>query len=382
MAPIPRCDLRLPYKSNTRRTSPPTVAPADVEQSAEASVTAAPKRPSLAHGAIRRPSFVDAPTKRPSLPDTSADRAPMHAERSQTRDSAEILEGADEFSTSVTRDMAEVREHELHESGAGTEDAALEGEAPPDACAVLEQCRAEAEAEAAASAAAAVTDLEDVVEPQTTVAPAIETVAAAVETVATPGDVCAHFCEERPESPSSGYDLRAVVEADKFALRRKPVKQCQGKYAPVEAYPGLWGGQKANGARKKLELEMRQKRKLYEGLHERNRKRREKERRRCKEKSRMMRCRDQDKILEAVDKIAVNKAFYLRFNYNKRLPFMPSAMDEHLQRFRKPPFKFFPKGSLPCRKQVDEFVKLRVMEVVKAGGAVTTLPPPLLKTKA
>lgn len=382
MAPIPRCDLRLPNEPDYRRSSP-TIPPADADdqRSVEASVTAPPKRPSLTHGSSKRHSLADAPTKRPSLPNELSKRpsdvgkAPLHAQRSETRDSAEILEGAPEFSTGVTRDMAEVRDHKLHEAGTAAEETAVEEETELDACSVLAQCRAEVEAEAAAAAAAAVIDEEDVFErPLTTVAPSIDT-------AATPGDVCAHFCEDRPESPSSDYDLQAVVAADKFGRRAKVVKQCKGKYALVEAYPGLWGGQKAWGARKKLELEMRTKRKLYEGLHERNRRRREKERRRCKEKSRMMRCRDQAKITEVVDNITVNKAFYLRFNYNKRLPFMPSAMTEHLRRFKKPPFKFFPKGSRYCRKEVDEFAKLRVTEVAKVGSGLTTSTP-TVKTKA
>lgn len=374
MAPIPRCDLRLPDEPDARRKTA-TSAPKDVDD---------------------EPPTTEAPVTASSQP---TGKAPIHGQRSETRDSAEILEDADEFSTGVTRDMVEVREHKLHEEGAGA-DGSLGGEEETlDACAKLAQCRAEAEDEAAA-AAAAVIDEEDITEGPLTTAPPFDV-------TATPGDVCATFCEDRPESPSSGLNLREMVGAEKFGQRgadgpccgskfgagpfggplgggkfvgrTKIVKKCQGKYAPVDAYPGLWGNLKA---RKVLEEEMRAKRELYEGLHERNRRRREKERRRRQERALMMRCRDQAKITEAVDNIVVNKAFYLRFNYNKRLPYMPSAMTEHLRRFKKPPFKFFPKGSRPCRKEVDEFAKLRVTEVEKAEGGSTTPAPAAKKLRS
>ncbi|KAK7601441.1 hypothetical protein V9T40_008882 [Parthenolecanium corni] len=302
----------------------------------------------------------------------------LHNQRSPTRDSAEILEDADEFSTGVTRDMVEVLEHKQHEESGGVDDA--EGvyeaiEAGSDACTMLEECRAEIEAEKAA-AAAAVSDEEDTTTPA---AADINPAAATANPVATPGDVCPQFCGDRAESPSSGYSFQNAIAGGFQLAKKKIATKCKGKYATLEKYTSLWGSTKAVSAHKKLELEMKKKRKHLELLHERNRKRREKERLRAKEKRRMLRCRDQAKIPQLTDNISVNKAFYFRFNYNKQLPFMPSAMDEHFKKYKKPPFKHYHKGSRPCHKHVDEFEKLRVTDSKTGRGVATQLP---IKTKA
>lgn len=408
MAPIPRCDLRLPSESNDGRRS---------SQHQHVS----PKSKVVDH----RP-LIETPAHGSQQPVTKvgSGRTPLHSQRSPTRDSAEILERAHEFSTGVTRDAVEIFEHELHEDAAASKDAnagdletagrvveddvvedvgsaagvgsldgvvetgagtgvearagtvdgvetgpgavgGVEGSACPQSCSMLEQSRSQVEAgaeAAAAAAAAAVVDDED-----------MKGAKSAAEAVATPGDVCAQFCKERPESPSSGYSIRKAIGTDRMAKRRS-VQKCKGTYASLETYKTLWGSSKAVGARKKLELEMKKKRKYYERVHERNKRRRENERRRAKEKRRMLRCRDQSKIPEAIGDISINKAFYFRFNYNQRLPFLPSAMDQHLKRFKRPPFRRYHKGSRSCRKLVDEFEKLRVPDAKIGSSAASRLP--------
>lgn len=339
MAPIPRCDLRLPSKGGRR-----SELTADADDAGQTSFGAGPRQPGSGH--------------------------PLHDQRSPTRDSAEILEDADEFSTGLTRDMAEIREHKLHEESEWTEGEDGAGGSGPDACTVLEECRAEIEVEEAA-AAAAVSDEEDSTTPTAADSP---NPAATANPVATPGDICPQFCQDRAESPSSGYSLQKAITGGLHPTKVKGVKTCKGMYRSMENYTNLWGSSRAMSVRKKLELEMKKKRKFYELLHDRNRRRREKERRRAKEKRRMIRCRDQSKIPQLTETISVNKAFYFRFNYNKQLPFMPSAMDEHFKKYKKPPFKYFHKGSRPCYKQVDEFEKLRVTQG-KTGRVVATHLP-------
>lgn len=329
MAPIPRCDLRIP-SDGSRRSEPP--ADADAGQ------------PESSH--------------------------PRHDQRSSTRDSAQILEDADEFSTSLTRDMVEIREHEQHEEPGWT--GGEEGESETNVCALLEECRAETDEEEVA-AAAAVSDSDDSTIP--TAADSLNPVSAP-DPIATPGDVGPDFCAARAESPSSGYDLHNAAAGGGGRHSRKKVKKvCKGTYKGSEKYTSLWGSSRAMTVRKKLELEMKKKRKYYELLHDRNRRRREKERHKAREKRRMIRCRDQSKIPELTGNISVNKAFHFRFNYNMQLPYMPSSMDEHFKRYKKPPFKYYLKGLDPCRKQVDEFEKLRVTE--GKNGRILTTPLPI-----
>lgn len=96
MAPVPRCNLRLPNES--KHVSPKSKV-ADQSES---------------------------PTDNSQQSDSKADsdRSSLHSQRSPTRDSAEILEGASEFSTGVTRDSGEIRdEHKQHEDAAASKDA-------------------------------------------------------------------------------------------------------------------------------------------------------------------------------------------------------------------------------------------------------------------
>lgn len=339
-------------------------------------------------------------------------RTPLPRERSETRDSAEILEGAPEFSTTITRDEAEIRDHKLHEGvtpeegadglqeesvgeegstgegGVGSDGTAGEGgvgtdgsagedgsagadgnageagnveDAPcPTPCEILEQNRSGPEVEPVAHAAI---DDEDVTKTE----PVPE-----AKDVATPGDVCKEFYGERPPSPYADYNIKKAMSKRKKG-QRPELMQCKGKYTSQHIYKSLQGSLTAIKIRKKRELEMQKRRKYYERLHERNKWRREKERCRAKEKRRMLRCRDQSKIPENVGNISINKAFYFRFNYNQQLPFLPSSMDQHMNRFKRPPFRRYHKGSHPCHKLVDEFEKLRVLDA-KTGLRVASRP--------
>ncbi|XKL67213.1 hypothetical protein PGB90_010633 [Kerria lacca] len=49
------------------------------------------------------------------ISDEDEEKIPKPAHGSITRDSAQIIEDSPQFSTGLTRDMAEIREHKIHE---------------------------------------------------------------------------------------------------------------------------------------------------------------------------------------------------------------------------------------------------------------------------
>ncbi len=285
-----------------------------------------------------------------------ADGVPAAAGKAHRRDTAESLEQAAEFSSRLTRDMAEVREHKLAEDG---EEGPGDDE---DVCEKLARCRFEA---AAAAEEEGHVDSEP------------PPVACALETLGTPGDTCAKFSDERAESPfadaridSSAGGVGGAGSRDGGAGKLDR-SMCKNTFRSTIRYESLWGSVNAMAARKKLELEMKVKRKYFEKLYERHRMRRVKEKRRAAAKRRAMRCRDQSKIPQTKDDISVNKAFRFRLNYNRELPYMPSTMDQHLRKFKKPPFKHFHKGFKVCYRHVDEFEKLRQAITKKPAATVT-----------
>ncbi|XKL67212.1 hypothetical protein PGB90_010632 [Kerria lacca] len=307
MAPVPRCSLRLPSDPSKRKES-------------KEYATSKPRVISTTTSAVKTAEDVEDKT------------IPEAADGAVTKDSAEILQDSSEFSSRLTRDAVEVREHKIHEG-------MTEGESE-DTCSRLQQCKVYKKDETDDEATA-------------------DAVAACIKEIATPGDLCAKFCKDRAGSPSSASYRK---DSGRGVTGKRKGKRCRAKYALSETYTSLYGSSTAVNIRKKFELEMKKKRKYLEKLHERNRQRRVKEKRRAKEKRIAMRCRDQSKIPETKDDISINKAFHFRFNYNKKYPFMPSAMNQHLKKFKKPPFKHFLKGTNVSFKQVDEFEKLRVTD--------------------
>lgn len=236
---------------------------------------------------------------------------PEAASDEVTRDSAEIIERSSEFKTSLTRDIAEVREHHMAEEGKSSKLDLYEIEAAgclPEGCGSL----------------------------------------------ATPGDIDSAFVKDRPESPPSAREF----EMDQFGETacKKRRKRC--KYFSV-----LNSGSISQW--KKHEIEMKRKRKLLEKMHAKNHWLREKMKQRAREKRKMLRCRDRSKIPETQDNIYINKTYYFRFNYNKQLPCMPSTMNSHFEKYKKPPFKHFQRGLHTSYKHIDEFEKLRVCEKKK-----------------
>lgn len=236
---------------------------------------------------------------------------PEAASDEVTRDSAEIIERSSEFKTSLTRDMAEVREHHIAEESESSKLDLYEIEAAgclPEGCGSL----------------------------------------------VTPGDIDSAFVKDRPESPPSVSEF----EKDQFGetVCKKRRKKCNNFSLLSSGSISQW---------KKHEIEMKRKRKLLEKMHAKNYWLREKMKQRAREKRKMLRCRDQSKIPETQDNIYINKTYYFRFNYNKHLPCMPSTMNSHFEKYKKPPFKHFQRGLHTGYKHIDEFEKLRVCEKKK-----------------
>lgn len=325
MSPVPRCSLRLP---NEPRKSAGSV---DAQSIAEDGHSGKTKR--------------------------SADESEGYAHAERTRDSAEVLEDSSEFRTSVTRDSAEVLEHNVAEgtdidTDAGQQQQQQQQEGSASACELLERCRAEVE-QAIANG-----------ECELMKCPSLDA-------IGTPGNVCAQFCQDRQDSPGSVYQSQSQSSQSKKKKGKKGAKSknkkakkkesCKGTYLSGEVYTSLWGSGKAVDYRKRLETQMKKKRKLLEKMHLKDFLRRQKMRRRAKEKRAALKQKDQTKIPSGDDNLRINKAYGLRLNYNKQLPLMPADMRRHMDKFKKPPFKQYVTGKKPyCAKRIDEFDKLRV----------------------
>lgn len=350
MAPVPRCDLRLPNLSSSvssklegtprPSTSLTAVKSASGVKSSETKMKRVVTESRLAEN-------VDSQNENEEY-----GSVPKSADAKVTRDSAEVLEDASEFRTSVTRDSAEVSQHKE-----------AEGENEINACELLKQCKAEVER------ATANGECEQMKCPN-------------LESIGTPGDVCAQFCHDRRDSPKSVSEYAPsslsspkrkycekwgrkgpAIECDiKIGDRQRKKESviCKGTYKTAEVYTSLWGSGKAIDFRKKLEAQMKKKRKLLEKMHHKDFSQRQKMRIRAKEKRRALKQKDQSKIPQGDDNLRINKAYDLRLNYNRQLPLMPVTMQHHFDKFRKPPFKRYVTAKQVCTKRVDEFEKLRL----------------------
>lgn len=339
MAPTPRSHSRLPLAESKKSLSvnPIITSKLILSKSTKQRSSAKSKKTSSATSAVLKSrSAEDHASEHDEVMDDPADLVPEAAHGEVTRDSAEIIEGASEFKTGLTRDMAEVREHKMAEEAAANDP--------------LPQCRFGGESE----------PLKPIDVQQLEASGCGQK---SCGTLGTPGDIDNEFAPDRAESPASAKRFEMQVEVTPLPSYAGETS-CKKRRKTTE-YVSFWGSSNALGQWTKNKVEMKRKRKLLEKMHAKNRWLREKMRQRAREKRKMLRCRDQSKIPESRDDITINKTYYFRFSYNHRVPCMPSTMSSHFEKFKKPPFKHFQKGFKACYKQVDEFEKLRVCDKKK-----------------